>query len=1204
MQKLKFVLGLDIGISSVGWGILRLDEEENPNRIIDTGVKIFTPGEVPKTGASKNLERREKRGIRRVLRRRAFRVDRVKHLLNLSGYLGNEIITGVVSEVNDKLTKIYTNMINNYYNDKNITPYDLKVRALDQKLNKDELSIILVHYAKHRGYKSNRSDDDTDKNAGKLKAGIKQNEEIMKKENYRTVSEMFIKDKERFGSRIRNTSDDYKMCVTREMYLKEIKQVLDSQVNFGLITPEFKEEYIDIWQSQRHYAKGPGGNSKYGGDLIKRMTGTCLFDGKPRAPRFAPSSEIFVALTKLINFRYRTENSLEYQKLSSEEINKIINLAKSKNDVTYANIFKELKIENGIIKALSATKKEIAKAIEKIKKEYSLKEFNYQELTIEQKNKYDSYKRDEINKRSFISLKAYSDIRKLFSTKLGTDKWEEIKDNYEFLDLIVNILTDYKLNEDIIDNLKKNNIDEIYYDLVLELPNYKEHMRLSLDLIRDLNMLMIGGKSYDQAMSELNLVHSNPNNNNEKEDQLIPINQNKELNNQRVIRSLAQARGIINSIIKKYGMPYKINIETARELAKTKEERNKIAKRQEENRDNNENIKKELVNLYPTKFGSTDKVKAFDILKYKLWKEQLEYCTYSLEPISVTELFDDNLVQVDHILPYSRTFNDTYFNKTLVKSKYNQEKGNKTPYEWFGKTEKWNSFKNLITSLDIPEEKKDNYLLDKLTPEMESEYRNQNLNDTKFISKYLVSYIKANLSVPHVGSPSGSITGKLRNYWHLNGLTHSLESESYYLSNIDKQDKKNRENHLHHAMDAIIIAATNDTIIKRVTSYEKYKRILDNKPLETIKAYANNINEEFEIDSFIDPVTGECYEESLKSYIDYIISKSFFNKKKNNTIKTYLPEPYENFCNEAKVRVYERDKKIMDFKLKEFGYTQQELANAMPIIPKFAKPKVGGKLHGETYYALRKRKSGNEEIASIVSRMNIISESFDSKKLEKIVEKDSGSKIVYETIKEWLGEHKNGSEAFKKNGGYPRNPKTGNIIKKIKIEDAYSGKGHIIDNKVVDKENIYQIDVYKKDNEDKLYFVAYDTLDLYKIKSKKNKKGEIIKASENIDIDLWWGQASNHKIMKYNDLLANFKLEISLSKNDFIEIELNNVRKGLGYVVGFTSGKLEIASPLGDGLDLIDENNLFSSVRSQFQLTISTIKAIKKIKLNNLGKIE
>ena len=138
MEKEKYVLGLDIGISSVGWGMLRLDENNNPNRIIDVGVKIFSPGEVPKTGASKNLERREKRGARRITRRRSFRVDRTRYLLNLNGYLGDEIITGMVSEVNDKLTNIYNTMINNYYKDKDVTPYDLKVKALDEKLNKDE----------------------------------------------------------------------------------------------------------------------------------------------------------------------------------------------------------------------------------------------------------------------------------------------------------------------------------------------------------------------------------------------------------------------------------------------------------------------------------------------------------------------------------------------------------------------------------------------------------------------------------------------------------------------------------------------------------------------------------------------------------------------------------------------------------------------------------------------------------------------------------------------------------------------------------------------------------------------------------------------------------------------------------------------------------------------------------------------------------
>jgi len=71
----KYVLGLDIGISSVGWGLLRLDEENNPIRIIDTGVKIFSPGEVPKTGASKNLNRRQKRGIRRISRRGSTELD-------------------------------------------------------------------------------------------------------------------------------------------------------------------------------------------------------------------------------------------------------------------------------------------------------------------------------------------------------------------------------------------------------------------------------------------------------------------------------------------------------------------------------------------------------------------------------------------------------------------------------------------------------------------------------------------------------------------------------------------------------------------------------------------------------------------------------------------------------------------------------------------------------------------------------------------------------------------------------------------------------------------------------------------------------------------------------------------------------------------------------------------------------------------------
>ena len=77
----KYILGLDIGISSVGWGLLELDENSNPYKIIDVGSRIFTPGEVEKTGDSRAKERREKRGARRIARRRELRLDRVRNLL-------------------------------------------------------------------------------------------------------------------------------------------------------------------------------------------------------------------------------------------------------------------------------------------------------------------------------------------------------------------------------------------------------------------------------------------------------------------------------------------------------------------------------------------------------------------------------------------------------------------------------------------------------------------------------------------------------------------------------------------------------------------------------------------------------------------------------------------------------------------------------------------------------------------------------------------------------------------------------------------------------------------------------------------------------------------------------------------------------------------------------------------------------------------
>ena len=312
MYDNKYIVGLDIGISSVGWGLLQLDNENNPYRIIDVGSRIFTPGEVEKTGDSRAKERREKRCARRITRRREFRVDRVRNLLYENHFLVGDVTSDIVSVKNEELASIYDKMINNYYKNKDTNPYKLKVEALDRKLLKEELCIILVHYAKRRGYKSNR-EDASDNETGKVLSAIKENTCLMEEKKYRTVSEMYIKD-DKFKGKIKNSPGDYKVSISNEMYLEEINKVLDSQIKYGLIDNKFKESYLEVWSSRRHYSEGPGyyydydenGNkikkrSPYGGNLIEKMTGQCKFDKKPRAPKRAYSTELFLALTKILN---------------------------------------------------------------------------------------------------------------------------------------------------------------------------------------------------------------------------------------------------------------------------------------------------------------------------------------------------------------------------------------------------------------------------------------------------------------------------------------------------------------------------------------------------------------------------------------------------------------------------------------------------------------------------------------------------------------------------------------------------------------------------------------------------------------------------------------------------------------------------------------------------------------------------------------
>ena len=263
-------------------------------------------------------------------------------------------------------------------------------------------------------------------------------------------------------------------------------------------------------------------------------------------------------------------------------------------------------------------------------------------------------------------------------------------------------------------------------------------------------------------------------------------------------------------------------------------------------------------------------------------------------------------------------------------------------------------------------------------------------------------------------------------------------------------------------------------------------------------------------------------------------------------------------------------------------------------------------MHEETYYGIKEIGKGEDKKVYKTLRTPI--EKVKRKDLENIPDRLGGSKDIYETLVEWFGDYEVGEEVLKANGNkYPvsKNDKEHKEIKKLKLYSEYKNTGHMINKSNVEKGGIYRIDVFKSEDkeDDKLYFAAYDILEIKKINTLKEKN----RVDDKFNIKLDYGRGKNNKIISYTDIINNYELYITLNKNDLIKITANDGKESIAYVVGFTSGKLEVKSKLGDGYDIIktdlNENNIFNKQLLQYQITVSTIKEIKKLSISVLGEI-
>ena len=343
-ENFQYRIGLDIGITSVGWAVLQNNSQDEPVRITDLGVRIFDVAENPKNGDALAAPRRDARTTRRRLRRRRHRLERIKFLLQENGLIEMD------------------SFMERYYKGNLPDVYQLRYEGLDRKLKDEELAQVLIHIAKHRGFRSTRKAETKGKEGGAVLKATTENQKIMQEKGYRTVGEMLYLD-EAFHTEClwnekgyvlipRNRPDDYKHTILRSMLVEEVHAIFAAQRALGneKATEELENAYVEIMTSQRSFDMGPGLQpdgkpSPYAMEGFGDRVGKCTFEkDEYRAPKATYTAELFVALQK-INHTKLIDEFGTGRFFTEEERKTIIDLLLSGKELKYGTIRKKLNID-------------------------------------------------------------------------------------------------------------------------------------------------------------------------------------------------------------------------------------------------------------------------------------------------------------------------------------------------------------------------------------------------------------------------------------------------------------------------------------------------------------------------------------------------------------------------------------------------------------------------------------------------------------------------------------------------------------------------------------------------------------------------------------------------------------------------------------------------------------------------------------------
>lgn len=747
----NFTLGLDLGTNSIGWALIDFDDNQQPQKLIACGSRIFQEAVEAKTGTPKNHARRAARAARKLVARRKQRRTKLLNLLVRHGLLPQDEA--------ERNVLLLDNQANN--------PYQLRKRGLDEKLEPFSFGRALYHLAHRRGFQSNRKAG-KDEDSKKVGVAISSLRTDMQAAQCRTLGEYLAAQ----PTQRRRYTD-------RAMYADEFEQLWNKQASFA---PEQLTQALKVEIKNSIFFQRPLKSQKH-------LVGKCTFEPtRKRAAKAILLAQRFRILQDVNHLAVKNPITRDFRPLTQDERNKLAETLDKQKSMTWGAVRKVL----GWNKKDSLHEGETFN-LEEGKKDKLLGNRTACDLRGALGDRWDTF-----------NVQQQDDLVTDLLTIDNTDGFlKRMKTHWEFDDVTAEALATIELEPGyarLSAKAMRAILPYLEQGLNYQLSTFMaysacpdEKKKAILDLIATKQM------KFDKACELVGWKEATSYQNNDKLG--LPSN----VRNPVVQKALFETRKVVNAIVRKYGKPAVIRVEMARDMKLSKRQKEELQKEQNKQKKAND-LAAEILRK---EFGIQQPTRA-DIQKYNLWLECKEVCPYTGTVISREMLFSPE-VDVEHILPYKRSLDDSYMNKTLCIATFNRQvKLDNTPYEiGQGDPLAYAEIFQRIKTFPFPKRRR----FEQKEIEMDKFIERQ-LNDTRYICVEVRDFLQQ-LGAP-VEVSKGEATAKLRGRWKLNTLLSP-----------DGSNEKNRADHRHHAIDAVVIALTNRSLFHKLSRLSAQNISLD-----------------------------------------------------------------------------------------------------------------------------------------------------------------------------------------------------------------------------------------------------------------------------------------------------------------------------------------------------------------------------------------